>query len=237
MPTDLPNLEVLYEDNHLIAVNKRAGDIVQGDKTGDTPLSEKVAEYLRIKYHKPGKAFVGVIHRLDRPVSGVVVFAKTSKALARMNALFARKEEVTKRYHAIVEQAPTPPQGALHHWLRKNAKQNKSYPTAPHAKGAKEALLEYRTLGIGDRYTLLEVTLLTGRHHQIRAQLSAAGAIIRGDLKYGARRSLPDGSISLHARRLTFVHPVSKEVVDLVAPYPQGSLFSRLTTDGDVSLD
>ena len=223
MPTDLPDLEVLYEDNHLIAVNKRPGDIVQGDKTGDTPLSEKVAEYLRIKYQKPGNAFVGVIHRLDRPVSGVVVFAKTSKALARMNALFAKKTEVTKRYWAIVEQAPELPRGELEHWLRKNAKQNKSYPTAPNAKGAKKALLEYRTLGVGDHYALLEVTLLTGRHHQIRAQLSAIGCTIRGDLKYGAKRSLPGASIALHARQLTFVHPVSHEIVDILAPCPQGN--------------
>ncbi len=231
MPEALPPLEILYEDNHLIAVNKAPGDIVQGDKTGDTPLSEKVKEYLRIKYQKPGNVFVGVIHRLDRPVSGVVLFAKTGKALARMNALFAKKDEVTKRYRAIVEQAPTPPQGLLRHWLRKNAKQNKSYPTASGAKEAKEALLEYKTVGHGDRYTLLEVTLLTGRHHQIRAQLSAIGSVIRGDLKYGARRPLPDGSIALHAYRLTFVHPVSHEVIDITAPYPQsnGDLFRTLS--------
>lgn len=215
--------EVLYEDNHLIIVNKRAGEITQGDSTGDVTLPDKVKAYLKEKYHKPGNVFIGVVHRLDRPVSGLVVFAKTSKALARMNALF-REDKVQKIYHAIVEQ---PAHKTLHetwghlvHWLKKNPKQNKSYIVPKGTAGAKEARLSYRTIGESDRYTLLEVALETGRHHQIRTQLSGIGCIIRGDLKYGAKRSNPDGSISLHAREISFIHPVSKEPIKVVAPYP-----------------
>lgn len=214
-----PPFRVLYEDNHLIIVSKRAGEITQGDSTGDTPLPEKIKAYLKEKYHKPGNVFLGVVHRLDRPVSGLVVFAKTSKALARMNTLF-REDQVKKVYHAIVEQAPTEPMGTLRHWLRKNQKQNKSYIVPQGTASAKEAILHYRTLAHSDRYTLLEVQLETGRHHQIRTQLSGIGAVIRGDLKYGAKRSLPDGSISLHARSISFVHPVTKEPLTVVAPYP-----------------
>lgn len=224
-------MEVLYEDNHLIVVNKAAGEIVQGDKTGDTPLSQLVAEYIREKYHKPGNVFVGVVHRLDRPVSGVVLFAKTSKALARMNALFADKEKVRKTYWAIVESAPVQPEGTLTHYLRKNEVQNKSYVVRRGAPGSKEAILTYRTLTVGDHCSLLEVRLHTGRHHQIRCQLAANGTVIRGDLKYGARRSLPDGSISLHARSLVFEHPVSHDQIEIVAPLPSAQLWHTLSLD------
>lgn len=209
----------MYEDNHLIIVNKAAGEITQGDSTGDTPLPDKVRAYLKEKYHKPGNVFVGVVHRLDRPVSGIVVFAKTSKGLSRMNQLF-RDDKVTKIYHAIVEQPPVDPSGTLVHWLKKNPKNNKSYIVAPSVKGAREARLHYRQIGDSDRYTLLEVELETGRHHQIRTQLSGIGCVIRGDLKYGAKRSNRDGSISLHARQIHFVHPVSGDTIRVTAPYP-----------------
>ncbi|KGL48301.1 RluA family pseudouridine synthase [Porphyromonas cangingivalis] len=212
-------MTVLYEDNHLLIINKAAGEIVQGDKTGDCPLVESLKVYLKEKYDKPGNVFLGLVHRLDRPVSGIVVFAKTSKALTRMNELF-RKDEVRKIYHAIVEASPARPEADLVHFLKKNEKQNKSYPVGSQVVGAKRAELSYRTLAHSDRYTLLEVTLKTGRHHQIRAQLSANGTIIKGDLKYGARRSNADGSISLHAYSIEFVHPVSKEKVRIIAPYP-----------------
>ena len=214
-------MQILYEDNHLIIVSKAAGEIIQGDKTGDPSLVDILKAYLKEKYHKPGNVFLGVVHRLDRPVSGVVVYAKTSKALSRMNALF-REDKVQKVYHAIVEAAPALPEAKLIHYLRKNEKQNKSYPVSRTAPGAKEAILTYHTVSQSDRYTLLEVELQTGRHHQIRAQLAANGTIIRGDLKYGAHRSLPDGSISLHARRIIFVHPVSGKEIDITAPYPEG---------------
>lgn len=212
-------MTVLYEDNHLLIINKAAGEIVQGDKTGDCPLVESLKVYLKEKYDKPGNVFLGLVHRLDRPVSGIVVFAKTSKALTRMNELF-RKDEVRKIYHAIVEASPARPEADLVHFLKKNEKQNKSYPVGSQVVGAKRAELSYRALAHSDRYTLLEVTLKTGRHHQIRAQLSANGTIIKGDLKYGARRSNADGSISLHAYSIEFVHPVSKEKVRIIAPYP-----------------
>lgn len=214
-------MTVLYEDNHLLIINKSAGEIVQGDKTGDCPLVESLKDYLKEKYNKPGNVFLGLVHRLDRPVSGVVVFAKTSKALSRMNELF-RQDQVRKIYHAIVERAPTASEGTLVHFLKKNEKQNKSYVVGRQVEGAKKAELSYRTLGDSDRYTLLEVTLKTGRHHQIRTQLSANGTVIKGDLKYGARRSNPDGSISLHARSIDFIHPVSKIPIHILAPYPQG---------------
>ena len=226
-------MEILYEDNHLIIINKAPGEIVQGDKTGDEPVSEKLKAFLKEKYHKPGNVFVGVVHRLDRPVSGAVIFAKTSKALSRMNALVADKDKVTKTYWAIVEKSPALPEGKAVHWLKRNEAQNKSYVTAPHAPGAKEALLEYRTLFTGDHYILLEVRLLTGRHHQIRAQLAALGSPIKGDLKYGAKRSNAGGSISLHARELTFVHPVSKSIISVMAPFPPGSdeLFGKFAKE------
>ncbi len=218
-------IEILYEDNHLIAINKRSSDLAQGDASGDAPLADKVAEYLKVKYHKPGNVFVGVTHRLDRPVSGVMIFARTSKALERMNKLFKEKSDLEKIYWAIVEKRPQEPQGKLVNYLRKNEKQNKSYVCEPTAEGAKEAQLEYKLLDESDKYYLLEVKLLTGRHHQIRVQLANIGCIIKGDLKYGARRSNPDGSISLHARRISFTHPVSKQPVSIVAPTPEDSLW------------
>lgn len=213
-------MEILYEDNHLIVVNKAAGEIVQADKTGDTPLSDTIKQYLKERYQKPGNVFLGVVHRLDRPTSGIVLFAKTSKALSRMNELF-RKDKVEKWYHAIVERPPQEHEATLTHFLKKNTQQNKSYVVSEETPGAKEAKLHYQVLTESDRYALIEVQLYTGRHHQIRVQLGAVGAIIRGDLKYGARRSLPDGAISLHAYRLRFTHPVSGALIDLTAPYPR----------------
>lgn len=221
-------MEVLYEDNHIIIVNKAPGEIVQGDKTGDTPLSEMVADYLKTKYNKPGNVFVGVVHRLDRPVSGVVLFAKTSKALVRMNDLFRDKDKVEKIYWAIVEKSPVQSEATLTHYLKKNESQNKSYVVSRKSPGAKEAILSYRTLTVGDHYSLLEVRLKTGRHHQIRCQLSANGTVIRGDLKYGAKRSLPDASISLHARSLSFEHPVSHAQIHVAAPLPAAQLWHTL---------
>lgn len=222
-------MDVLYEDNHLIIINKKAGEITQGDKTGDTPLPELVKEYLKEKYNKPGNVFCGVAHRLDRPTSGVIVFAKTSKALSRMNELF-RKDDVTKTYWAIVSELPKPETATLKHYLWKNEKQNKSYayPSNKEKKDAKLAILNYKVLVEGDNYTLLEINLETGRHHQIRCQLAAIGSIIKGDLKYGAKRSNPDGSISLHARSLSFIHPVSKELISVTAPVPNDNLWKAL---------
>lgn len=220
------NLEVLFEDNHLIAVNKRCGDIVQGDKTGDQPLSEVVKAYLKSKYNKPGNVFAGVAHRIDRPVSGVVVFAKTSKALTRINALFKEKE-VSKTYWACVAPVPERSSDVLVHHLLKDQKRNKSKPVKPGTKDAKRAETAYKVLAHADRYTLLEVNPVTGRHHQIRAQLSAAGFPIKGDLKYGAPRSNPDGGIHLHARSITFVHPVAKTPLTVVAPTPDEALWKH----------
>ena len=213
-------MEVLYEDNHLLIVNKAAGEIVQGDKTGDTPLSEQLKAYLKAKYAKPGNVFLGVVHRLDRPVSGVVVFARTSKALSRLSEMFRRKD-VSKTYHAIVEGCPERPTATLDDWLVRNERQNKSYVVAEGTRDAKRATLDYELLRRGERYSLVEVHLHTGRHHQIRCQLAHAGMTIKGDLKYGARRSNPDASISLHARRICFEHPVSHQSIDITAPYPQ----------------
>ncbi|MBR1630833.1 MAG: RluA family pseudouridine synthase [Paludibacteraceae bacterium] len=222
-------MQVLYEDNHILAVNKRAGEIVQADKTRDIPPSGMVADYLREKYSKPGNVFVGVVHRLDRPVSGVVLFARTSKALVRLNETFRSRENIRKTYWAIVYGRPREPEMLLEHWIQKNERQNKSYVVRPDAKGAQQARLYYRTMVCGLNYTLLEVTLLTGRHHQIRCQLAAIGCPIRGDLKYGARRSNPDAGISLHARQISFVHPVSKENITIVAPVPDNdSLWQSL---------
>lgn len=208
---------ILYEDNHLLIVNKKVGEIVQGDKTGDEPLSETMKSFIAQRDNKPGNVFMGVTHRLDRPVSGVVVFAKTSKALERMNEIF-RKGEVDKRYWALVENRPAADSGELHHYLLRNEKQNKSYPYDLPKVGAKEAILKYEFLKATQRYFLLEVELITGRHHQIRCQLAAMGCIIKGDLKYGARRSNPDGGISLHARKISFIHPVKKEKIEVIAP-------------------
>lgn len=212
-------MTVVYEDNHIIIVNKTASEIVQGDKTGDTPLSETVKQYLKEKYQKPGNVFVGVTHRLDRPVSGLVLFAKTSKALSRLNEMFKRGE-VQKTYWAVVKNRPPQEEGTLSHWLLRNEKQNKSYAYDKEKTGSKHALLDYRLIAASDNYYLLEVNLKTGRHHQIRCQLSKMGCPIKGDLKYGFARSNTDGSICLHARRIAFVHPVSKENITVEAPLP-----------------
>ena len=212
-------MTVVYEDNHIIIVNKTASEIVQGDKTGDTPLSETVKQYLKEKYQKPGNVFVGVTHRLDRPVSGLVLFAKTSKALSRLNEMFKRGE-VQKTYWAVVKNRPPQEEGTLSHWLLRNEKQNKSYAYDKEKPGSKHAILDYRLIAASDNYYLLEVNLKTGRHHQIRCQLSKMGCPIKGDLKYGFARSNTDGSICLHARRIAFVHPVSKENITVEAPLP-----------------
>lgn len=210
-------MEVVYEDNHLIVVDKMVGEIVQGDKTGDTPLSDYVKEYIKEKYAKPGNVFCGVVHRLDRPVSGLVVFARTSKALERMNRMF-RDGEVHKTYWALVQGAPDKPEALLEDWLVSDGRINKTFVVKQGTKDAKLARLEYRTVARGDRYTLLEVRLLTGRKHQIRAQLANIGCPIKGDLKYGARRSNPDGGISLQSHSIRFIHPVSKQEIALELP-------------------
>lgn len=221
-------MTVLYEDNHIIAVNKTCREIVQGDKTGDTPLSEVVKAYIKEKYHKPGEVFLGVTHRLDRPTSGVVLFARTSKALTRLNEMFKSHKQIQKTYWAIVEQAPVPAEGRLVHRLVRNEKLNKSFVAKEGVRDAKEARLSYRTLARGERYTLVEVQLETGRHHQIRCQLAAIGCPIKGDLKYGAKRSNPDGGISLHARQVAFIHPVSKQPLTITAPVPDERLWQEL---------
>ncbi len=218
-------MTVVYEDNHLIIVNKRPSEIVQGDKTGDEPLSDTLKRYLKEKYAKPGNVFLGVTHRLDRPVSGLVVFAKTSKALSRLNEMF-RAGEVKKTYWAIVKNCPPQEEGELVHYLVRNERQNKSYAYDKEVKSAKKAVLHYRLIGRSDNYYLLEVDLKTGRHHQIRCQLAKMGCPIKGDLKYGFPRSNPDGSICLHARCVRFVHPVSKEQVEVVAPVPEDNGWS-----------
>lgn len=220
-------MEVVYEDNHIIIVNKRSGEIVQGDKTGDEPLSETVKAYIKEAYHKPGNVFLGVVHRLDRPVSGLVVFARTSKALSRLNEMF-RVGDVHKTYWAIVKDKPAVEEGTLTHWLVRNEKQNKSYAYDREVPKSKKAVLHYRLIGCTDRYSLLEVQLMTGRHHQIRCQLARMGCPIKGDLKYGAPRSNPDGSISLLARKVELVHPVSKEPVSVVAPVPDDNLWQAI---------
>lgn len=223
-------MDVVYEDNHLIIVNKSSSEIVQGDKTGDKPLAEMVKEYIKQKYHKPGNVFLGVVHRLDRPVSGLVVFARTSKALARLNEMF-RTKEVHKTYWAIVGNCPPTEEGELVHWLVRNEKQNKSYAYDKEKPEAKKAVLDYKLIGRSERYFLLEVDLKTGRHHQIRCQLAKMGCPIKGDLKYGSPRSNPDGSICLHARRVRFVHPVSKQEIDVTAPVPEGNLWHCFQND------
>ncbi len=224
-------MEVVYEDNHIIIVSKRSGEIVQGDKTGDTPLSETVKEYIKTKYQKPGNVFLGVVHRLDRPVWGLVVFARTSKALTRLNKMFA-EGEVHKTYWAVTGKGVQGVQGdeefkKLENWLVRNEKQNKSYAYDHEVPNSKHALLRYRVLAEGENYDLVEVQLMTGRHHQIRCQLATIGRTIKGDLKYGARRSNPDGSISLLARSIEFVHPVTKEVIRAEAALPD-ELFKKL---------
>lgn len=235
-------MEVLYEDNHIIIVNKTCREIVQGDKTGDTTLGEQIAAYIKEKYAKPGNVFVGVAHRLDRPTSGVVVFAKTSKALSRLCDIFA-KHDVKKLYWAVVKNAPKEEEGRLVNYLKRNEKQNKSFVVGKGVKDAKEAILSYRTIAKSDNYTLLEVDLSTGRHHQIRCQLANIGSPIKGDLKYGFPRSNPDGGISLHARSIEFIHPVSKKEIKVVAPVPDDNLWKELerlamnaeANDGDTS--
>lgn len=217
-------MKVIYEDNHIIVVSKTASEIVQGDKTGDTPLSELVKHYLKKKYNKPGNVFIGVTHRLDRPVSGLVVFAKTSKALARLNEMF-KNGDVHKTYWAIVKNCPQETEATLEHYLVRNEKQNKSYAYDREKPGAKKAILHYKLIGHSENYFLLEVDLKTGRHHQIRCQLAKIGCPIKGDLKYGFPRSNPDGSICLHARRVSFIHPVSKELIELEAPLPGDNLW------------
>ena len=226
-------MEVVYEDNHIIIVNKKSGEIVQGDKTGDRPLSDIVKDYIKEKYAKPGAVFLGVVHRLDRPVSGLVVFARTSKALSRLNKMFA-EGEVHKTYWAIVKRKKgvrsqeSEEWHTLEHWLVRNEKQNKSYAYDSEKPNAKKAILKYRVLSHSDNYSLLEVNLMTGRHHQIRCQLAAMGCPIKGDLKYGAPRSNPDGSISLMSRRVEFVHPVSQETIIVEAPLPEDTLWQAL---------
>ena len=236
-------MTVLYEDNHIIAVNKTCNEIVQGDKTGDTPLSETVKAYIKDKYNKPGEVFLGVTHRLDRPTSGVVLFARTSKALTRLNEMFRTNvqgdnvqgtKSIRKTYWAIVQGCPKVPEARLENWLVRNEAQNKSYITthpkpSPQGRGkdAKLAVLTYKTLVKGEHYTLLEVNLETGRHHQIRCQLAAIGCPIKGDLKYGAKRSNPDGGICLHARKIEFIHPVKKENICITASVPNDSLWQQ----------
>ncbi len=220
-------MQVVYEDNHIIIVNKESGEIVQGDKTGDIPLSEMVKAYIKEKYAKPGAVFLGVVHRLDRPVSGLVVFARTSKALSRLNDMF-RNGEVHKTYWAIVQQRPEHEEGTLENWLVRNEKQNKSYAYQREVPNSKKAILKYRMIGQSERYYLLEVNLLTGRHHQIRCQLAAMGCPIKGDLKYGAKRSNPDGSISLLAHRVEFIHPVSKQHIVVESPIPEDNLWQNI---------
>lgn len=221
-------MTILYEDNHIIAVNKTCHELVQGDKTGDSSLIDEVKAYIKEKYSKPGAVFLGLPHRLDRPTSGVVLFARTSKALARLNEMFRSHEKVKKTYWAIVCHAPKAARGRLENYLLRREKQNKSFVVAPDVKDAKLAVLDYMTLAHSERYTLLEVNLLTGRHHQIRCQLAAMGCPIKGDLKYGAPRSNPDGGISLHARSIAFSHPVTHEQIEIVAPVPDDNLWHTM---------
>ncbi|MBR4886709.1 MAG: RluA family pseudouridine synthase [Muribaculaceae bacterium] len=226
-------MEVIYEDNHIIIVNKSPGEIVQGDKTGDTPLVEIVRQYIKETYAKPGNVFCGVAHRIDRPVGGLVVFAKTSKALTRLNDMF-RNNEIHKTYWAIVQGRPKQPEAHLTHYITSVERNNKSYASLRPKEGAARSELIYRTLAEGENYSLLEINLITGRKHQIRVQLSTTGTPIKGDLKYGARRSNPDGSISLLARSIRFVHPVSKKEIYVEAPVPDDKLWASLTAAIDV---
>ena len=227
MAQQLPNIEVLYEDNHLIVVNKKSGDLVQGDKTGDKPLIDIIKDYIKIKHNKPGEVFLGSPHRIDRPTSGIVVFTKTSKALTRMNQLFHDKE-IQKTYWAIVKNKPAKPQDSLVHYLKKNQQKNKSVAYSHEYKDAKRAELEFKVIHQFNNYYLLNINPLTGRHHQIRVQLSTIGCPIKGDLKYGFNRSNPDASISLHARKITFLHPVKKEPLTIVAkPNPNDPLWAE----------
>ncbi len=228
-------MTVLYEDNHLIAVNKSSSEIVQGDKTGDEPLSETIKKYIKEKYNKPGDVYLGVTHRLDRPVSGVVLFARTSKALTRLNEMF-KTQQVKKTYWAIVKNKPANPVGRLEHYLVRNEKQNKSYAHDKMVPNAKKAALKYKLIGQSDTFFLLEIELETGRHHQIRCQLAKMGCPIKGDLKYGFPRSNPNGGISLHARSVEFIHPVSKELIRITAPVPEDEKLWKVMTESMLPL-
>ena len=219
------NLEVLFEDNHLLIVNKKSGDIVQGDKTRDKPLSDVVKEYIKEKYNKPGEVFLGVVHRLDRPTSGVIIFARTSKALERLNKML-RERTISKTYWAVVKNTPLKEKDSLIHFLKKNPKNNKSTVFTKETDASKKAILHYSVIKKLDNYSLLEIDLETGRHHQIRAQLAYIGSPIKGDLKYGASRSNKDGSIHLHARKISFTHPVSKENISFLAPIPNETIWN-----------
>ena len=221
-------IEILYEDNHIIAVNKRSSDLSQGDKTGDKSLDILVKEYIARKYNKPGDVFLGVVHRLDRPVSGVLVYARTTKALTRLNELF-RTGQVKKTYLAIVKKRPPDDEATLTHYLKKNEKQNKTYVYDSEVRGSRQASFTYRLKGRSERYYILEIELHTGRHHQIRAQLAKIGCPVRGDLKYGYPRSNPDGSISLTARRIEFIHPVKKEKIVITAPLPETDIWGKFS--------
>lgn len=225
MASTLENLSVIYEDNHLIIINKQSGDIAQGDKTGDAPLSDIVKSYIKKKYDKPGNVFLGVVHRLDRPTTGVIAFAKTSKALERFNKML-RDKEVNKTYWAIVKNLPNKLEDTLTGFLLKNPKNNKSTSYSSEVNGSKKAILHYKVIQSLDNYHLLEVDLETGRHHQIRCQLAAIGCPIKGDLKYGFDRSNKDGSIHLHARKIEFIHPVTKETISLIAPTPNDPIWN-----------
>ncbi len=225
--SDKNNLQVLHEDNHIIVINKRVGDIVQGDKTGDKPLSEVVKEYIKVKYNKPGEVFLGVIHRLDRPTTGIVIFARTSKALTRMNELFSNRE-TQKTYWAIVKNKPQNSEDKLIHYLKRNEKNNTSKAHIKEVPESKIASLDYKIIASLQNYYALEINLHTGRHHQIRAQLSAIGSPIKGDLKYGFDRSNPDGGIHLHARKLVFTHPVTKENIEIIAPTPNDVIWNAI---------
>lgn len=224
MHSNKTNLQVLHEDNHIIIVNKRAGDIVQGDKTGDKPLSDVVKEYIKDKYNKPNNVYLGTVHRLDRPTSGIVIFARTSKALERLNKML-RDKQINKTYWAVVKNHPKKEKDTLINWLKKNPKNNKSSAFTKEIDGSKRAVLHYKAIKKLDNYTLLEIDLETGRHHQIRCQLANIGSTIKGDLKYGARRSNKNGSIHLHARKIEFIHPVSKETILITAPTPTDSIW------------
>lgn len=223
-------IQILYEDNHLIILNKGVSDIVQGDKSGDVSLDNKIKAFLKERDNKPGNVFVGIPHRLDRPVSGAIVYAKTGKALGRMAQLFKEKD-VLKVYHAITYHPPQQKSGTLSHFITRNTRQNKSYCHTSEVRDGKHAVLHYRYLASSERFHLLEIVLETGRHHQIRAQLAAINCVIKGDLKYGAPRSNKNGGISLHARRISFIHPVSKEQIEVVAPYPQEDIFKVFDVD------
>jgi 23S rRNA pseudouridine1911/1915/1917 synthase len=221
------NLQILHEDNHIIVINKRIGDIVQGDKTGDKPLSEIVKEFIKEKYNKPGEVFLGVVHRLDRPTTGIVVFSKTSKALERLNKMFSERE-TNKTYWAVVKNKPPKTEDNLIHFLKRNEKNNTSKAHLKEVPESKKASLDYKIIKELNNYFALEINLHTGRHHQIRAQLQAIGCPIKGDLKYGFDRSNPDGGIHLHARKLAFTHPVSKEQIEIIAPTPSDAIWNSI---------